>query len=81
MIKRESIRAVLYLGCEATLECELRFQIIKLPAPTFTHSFGRGVENRKVWVASRDLSPKAEKHPRVQNNRCRQKGKKNGPER
>jgi len=30
MIKRESILAVFYLGREATLECELRFQVIKL---------------------------------------------------
>ena len=81
MIKRKSILAMLYLRCEATLECELRLQIIKLPATTFVNALARSIENRKVRVASRDLSPKAEKHPRMQNNRRRQKREKNGSER
>jgi hypothetical protein len=81
MIKRESILAVLYLGREATLECELRFQVIKLSATTFVNAFARGVKNCKVWVASQDLPPKAEKHPRMQDNSGSQKGQKNGSER
>ena len=72
---------MLYLGGELTLECELRFQVIKLPAMTLDNAFARGIKNCKVWVTSRDFSPKAEKHPRVQDNHCSQKGEKNGSER
>jgi hypothetical protein len=70
MIKGERIPAVLYLGGELTLQCELRFQVIKLSATTLDDTFAGGVKNCKVWVTSRDFSPKAEKHPRMQDNHC-----------
>ena len=81
MIKWESILAVLYLGRKATLQCELRFQIIKLSATTFINNFSRSVKDCEVRVASRDLSPKPEKHPTMHDDRCNQNGEKNGSER
>ena len=72
---------MLYLRRESALQRKLRFQIVELAASTLVNSFARGVENCKVRISSRDLSPKAEKHPRMQNNRCTQKNKKNWSER
>ena len=73
MIKGKRIFAVFDLGGKLTLDCELRFQIIKLPAMTLENAFAGRIKNCKVGVASCDFSPKAENHPPVQDNHCRQK--------
>jgi hypothetical protein len=52
-----------------------------LSATTFINNFSRSVKDCEVRVASRDLSPKPEKHPTMHDDRCNQNGEKNGSER
>jgi len=72
---------VLHLDRKLTLDCELRFQVVKLTAMTLENAFAGRIKNCKVGVAGCDFSPQAEKHPPVQDNHRGQKGDKEGSER